>query len=45
MLQAIKKVEQVIHELGRRGFAVASIDMSSPAYRPSASRPAPAACS
>lgn len=32
MLQAIKKVEQVIHELGRRGFAVASIDMSSPAY-------------
>ncbi len=30
MLQAVKKVETVIQELGRRGFAVAGIDMSSP---------------
>jgi len=30
MLQAVKKVEVVIQELGRRGFAVVGIDMSTP---------------
>lgn len=29
MLQAVKKVEVVIQELGRRGFAVVGIDLSS----------------